>query len=103
MPYIAFLNFGALSCRYTYHRTEEILAKRRKAKQALSEVPTSLHGQILFRDMYFAAQAALGFSFGQTYNNPECRFIPRHLPSKVDTGNGLVTGGYEVDSEEAEA
>lgn len=52
--------------------------------------------------MYFAAQAALGWSFGQTYNNSHCRFIPWHLPSKVDVSTKLATGSYEVDSEEAE-
>lgn len=52
--------------------------------------------------MYFAAQAKLGFAFGQTYNNDHCRFIPWHLPSKVDTNTKLVTGGYEVDDAEKE-
>lgn len=52
--------------------------------------------------MYFAAQAALGWSFGQTYNNSHCRFIPWHLPSKVDVSTKIATGSYEVDSEEAE-
>ncbi|KAK3674765.1 hypothetical protein LTR78_005487 [Recurvomyces mirabilis] len=97
-----YLHFGALSCRYFYHRVEEIVEARRKAKKAFSEPPTSLTGQLLFRDMYFAAQAALGWSFGQTYNNDHCRFIPWHLPSKVDTKTGLITGEYEVDDETKE-
>jgi cryptochrome len=92
-----YLHFGALSCRYMYHRTIAIVEKRRKEKKPVSEPPTSLIGQLQFRDMYFAAQAALGWSFGQTYNNSHCRFIPWHLPSKVDTKTKLVTGGYEVD------
>ena len=97
-----YLHFGALSCRYFYHRVEEIVAKRKKAKQSHSEPPTSLTGQLIFRDMYFAAQAALGWSFSQTYNNSHCRFVPWHLPSKVDVSTKKVTGEYEVDSEEAE-
>ena len=92
-----YLHFGALSCRYLYHRTLDIVEKRRKEKKPVSEPPTSMTGQLHFRDMYFAAQAALGWSFGQTYNNSHCRFIPWHLPSKVDTKTKLVTGGYEVD------
>jgi cryptochrome len=92
-----YLHFGALSCRYMYHRTIAIVEKRRKEKKPVSEPPTSLIGQLQFRDMYFAAQAALGWSFGQTYNNSHCRFIPWHLPSKVDMKTKLVTGGYEVD------
>lgn len=95
-----YLHFGALSCRYFYHRVEEVLEKRREAKQPVSEPPASLHGQLLFRDMYFAAQAALGWEFAQTYNNPTCRFIPWHLPSKVDTQTKRRIEGYEVDDEE---
>jgi cryptochrome len=92
-----YLHFGALSCRYLYHRTLDIVEKRKKEKKPVSVPPMSMTGQLHFRDMYFAAQAALGWSFGQTYNNSHCRFIPWHLPSKVDTKTKLVTGGYEVD------
>jgi cryptochrome len=92
-----YLHFGALSCRYLYHRTLDIVEKRRKEKKPVSVPPMSMTGQLHFRDMYFAAQAALGWSFGQTYNNSHCRFIPWHLPSKVDTKTKLVTGGYEID------
>ncbi|KAK5122280.1 hypothetical protein LTR85_004191 [Meristemomyces frigidus] len=97
-----YLHFGALSCRYFYHRVEEVTEARRKAKKNISVPPTSLTGQLLFRDMYFAAQAALGWSFGQTYNNSHCRFVPWHLPSKVNVETKLITGGYEVDDAEKE-
>nr|POE88275.1 cryptochrome-2 [Quercus suber] len=98
-----YLHFGALSCRYFYHRVEEIVQRRERDKKAISHPPTSLTGQLLFRDMYFAAQAALGWSFGQTYNNSHCRFVPWHLPSKVNTKSRLVTGDYEIDDPEKEA
>lgn len=98
-----YLHFGALSCRYMYHRALDIVEKRRKAKKPVTDPPTSLTGQLIFRDMYFAAQAALGWSFGQTYNNDHCRFVPWHLPSKVDVSTGLITGEYEVDDVEKEA
>ncbi|KAK3110035.1 hypothetical protein LTR53_016100 [Teratosphaeriaceae sp. CCFEE 6253] len=94
-----YLHFGALSSRYFYHRVEDIIEKRRKAKKPVSGPPTSLTGQLLFRDMYFAAQCALGYPFGQTYKNSHCRFIPWHLPSKVDVKTGLITGEYEVDDD----
>ena len=97
-----YLHFGALSCRYFYHRVEEIVKKRKKAKQSHSDPPTSLTGQLIFRDMYFGAQAAIGWSFGQTYNNPHCRFIPWHLPSKVNVSTKRTTGSYEIDSSERE-
>ncbi|KAF1823681.1 uncharacterized protein K489DRAFT_379670 [Dissoconium aciculare CBS 342.82] len=97
-----YLHFGALSCRYFYHRVDAILERRRRAKKPTSSPPASLHGQLLFRDMYFGAQAGLGWSFGQTYNNPKCRFIPWHLPSRVDVATRRSTGGYEVDDAEKE-
>lgn len=64
--------------------------------------PTNLIGQLLFRDMYFGAQAPLGYSYAQTHGNSHCRFIPWHLPSKTEPSNGLVTGSYHIDAPEAE-
>ncbi|CAM1505497.1 Fc.00g111340.m01.CDS01 [Cosmosporella sp. VM-42] len=94
-----FLHFGALSVREFYWRAQEVVDSFGKGA---STPPESLTGQLLFRDMYFAAQAALGPVFTQTAQNPYCRFIPWHLPSKRDPATGLVTGEYHVDSEEAE-
>ncbi|KAJ3532770.1 hypothetical protein NM208_g8287 [Fusarium decemcellulare] len=94
-----FLHFGALSVREFYWRVREVVDAYGKGA---SSPPESLIGQLLFRDMYFATQAALGYVFSQTANNPYCRFIPWHLPSKRDPETGLITGEYHVDSEEAE-
>ncbi|KAF4975853.1 hypothetical protein FZEAL_7409 [Fusarium zealandicum] len=93
------LHFGSLSAREFYWRTREVVDAYGKGA---SSPPESLIGQLLFRDMYFAAQAALGYAFTQTANNPYCRFIPWHLPSKRDPETGLVTGEHHVDSEQAE-
>lgn len=58
------------------------------------------------QEMYFAAQAPLGHSFAQAHNNPRCRFIPWHLPSKIDPSTHLVAHTsdphYEIDSQTAE-
>lgn len=97
-----YLHFGALSVRYLYHKVQELITKREKEKKKCSKPPESLIGQLLFRDMYFAAQASLGYAFGQTFQNDHCRFIPWHLPSKVDTKTQLITGTYEVDDPEKE-
>lgn len=94
-----FLHFGALSVREFYWRVREVVDAYGKGA---SSPPESLIGQLLFRDMYFAAQAALGDVFMQTAKNPYCRFIPWHLPSKRDPKTGLVTGEYHVDSQEAD-
>jgi cryptochrome len=93
------MHFGSLSCREFYWRVQDVVSKH---KGKASEPPTSLTGQLLFRDMYFAAQASLGYSFGQTYNNPHCRFIPWHLPSKINEKSGLITEDYQVDNVKAE-
>jgi cryptochrome len=94
------MHFGSLSCREFYWRAQDVVSRY---KGKASQPPTSLTGQLLFRDMYFGAQAALGYSFGQTYNNPSCRFIPWHLPSIIDPSTGLVTGEYTIDDATAEA
>ncbi|KAJ9449744.1 (6-4)DNA photolyase [Diplonema papillatum] len=94
-----FLHFGALSPRLFYHEVHAVCAARKDA----SKPPESLTGQLLFRDMYFAAQAVIGPEFGQAAGNKHCRFIPWHLPSKRDAKTGLaVAGEYTVDSAEAE-
>lgn len=128
-----YLHFGALSCRLFYHRAQEAVDaynkkhKSNKSNKKASAPPESLTGQLLFRDMYFAAQAALGHAMTQTAHNPQVRFVPWHLPSKLQdlpsgsssssgsetdkdndtattttTKQVLIPGAYEVDSPEAE-
>ncbi|KAG9253301.1 FAD binding domain of DNA photolyase-domain-containing protein [Emericellopsis atlantica] len=94
-----FLHFGALSVREFFWRVQDVVTEYGKGA---SSPPMSLTGQLYFRDMYFAAQAALGAPFHQTATNPYVRFVPWHLPSKRDATSGMVTGEYHVDSEEAE-
>ncbi|KAL8889451.1 MAG: hypothetical protein Q9215_003286 [Flavoplaca cf. flavocitrina] len=94
-------HFGSLSVRLLYWRVQDVISKKENKSKA-SQIPTNLIGQLLFRDMYFAAQAALGYSFAQTYNNPRTRFVPWHLPSKIDPETNLVTGSYTIDSQQAE-
>ncbi|KAI0851828.1 Cryptochrome/photolyase FAD-binding domain-containing protein [Daldinia vernicosa] len=96
------LHFGALSPRLFYWRAQDLVQRYGKGA---STPPESLTGQLLFRDMYFAAQAAIGSPFAQTMNNAYCRFIPWHLPSKVggtETGSNAISGEYHIDSPQAE-
>ncbi|KAK8017168.1 hypothetical protein PG991_008244 [Apiospora marii] len=96
-------HFGSLSPRLFYWRVQDLISR---FKGSASSPPESLTGQLLFRDMYFAAQAAIGPAFTQTYGNPHCRFIPWHLPSHVEhgteTGTNAISGKYHVDSPKAE-
>lgn len=94
-------HFGSLSVREFYWRVQDVLANY-KGKEKASTIPTNLIGQLLFRDMYFGAQAHLGYKFAQESGNSHCRFVPWHLPSKVDEKSGLITGDYTVDAPQAE-
>lgn len=99
------LHFGTLSVRKFWWDVQDVMEKRKKAKKPNASIPTNIPGQLLFRDMYFAAQAAIGEAFCRTYGNPMVRFIDWHLqtksPEKIAHGE---SGGklYDVDSEKAE-
>ncbi|KAJ5724461.1 DNA photolyase [Penicillium malachiteum] len=102
------LHFGSLSVRKFWWDVQHVLEKRKGAKKPTSSVPTNLPGQLLFRDMYFAAQAAVGPAFATTRGNPVVRLIDWHLQSKnlekdgTDDKRGDGTREYTVDSPEAE-
>lgn len=93
-------HFGSLSVRLFYWRVMDVLKSYTKSNKTTP--PTNLIGQLLFRDMYFGAQAPLGYFYAQTHGNSHCRFIPWHLPSEIDPSNGLITGTYHIDAPEAE-
>jgi cryptochrome len=112
------MHFGSLSCREFYWRAQDVVDAYKKKGKKTSQPPTSLTGQLLFRDMYFGAQAALGQSFSQAVGNSHCRFIPWHLPTRVsiasmDKNDAKDTAStdrvspapepdYDIDSAEAE-
>jgi cryptochrome len=76
------LHFGSLSIRQFYWRVQDVIDNY---NGKASQPPASLTGQLLFRDLYFGAQASLGYAFGQTMYNTRCRFIPWHLRAKSTT------------------
>jgi cryptochrome len=61
--------------REFWWRVQDMIAERKKGKKHVSEIPVNLPSQLLFRDMYFGAQAALGHSFAQEPGNKTCRFV----------------------------
>ncbi|KAK5072031.1 hypothetical protein LTS08_000871 [Lithohypha guttulata] len=98
-------HFGTLSIRKFWWDVQEVFEKRKKAGKTNAPEPTNFPGQLLFRDMYFGAQAALGWAFAQTQGNPIARFIPWHLQSNYSdspVGEHLLDGTYNVDDEKAE-
>jgi cryptochrome len=60
------LHFGSLSVRLFYWRVQDVVDSYKDH----SSPPVSLTGQLLFRDMYFGAQVALGFSFSRPCITP---------------------------------
>lgn len=98
-------HFGSLSIRKLWWDVEDILEKRRKSKKTNSKIPENLPGQLLFRDMYFGAQASLGYAFAQTQGNKIARFIDWHLQSNYSStpvGEHLLDGTYAIDNPQAE-
>ncbi|KAJ6135226.1 hypothetical protein N7512_000386 [Penicillium capsulatum] len=99
------LHFGSLSVRKFWWDVQDVMNKRKKENKPNALIPTNLPGQLLFRDMYFAAQAAVGEPFSRTYGNHVVRFIDWHLQSKppsTDAEDAENEKPYEVDSPEAE-
>lgn len=99
------LHFGSLSVREFWWRVQGVITERKKKKQHVSDIPVNLPGQLLFRDMYFAAQAALGYAFAQEPGNKTCRFVDWHLRSNVRDAPGgehVLNGTYTIDSPQAE-
>ena len=99
------MHFGSVSCRTFFWDTVNVIEKRQRAGKHVSKQPVNIPGQLLFRDMYFAAHAAVGVQFGQTVGNPIARFVPWHLQSRYTTGTDgqIVTDGtYTVDDPLAE-
>ncbi|BCS03236.1 uncharacterized protein AKAW2_70114S [Aspergillus luchuensis] len=96
------LHFGSLSVRKFWHDVQDTLHERESAHKPTSNLPTNLPGQLLFREMFFAAQAALGPVYAQARGNKIARFIPWHLQSNYDEETGLVDRTYTIDDEQAE-
>ncbi|KAF2433120.1 Cryptochrome/photolyase FAD-binding domain-containing protein [Tothia fuscella] len=97
-------HFGSLSIRQFYWGIVDVVEEFNKSGKGKASVPpTSLIGQLEFRDMYFGAHAKLGYSFSQTIGNPNIRFIPWYLPSVLDDKTGrVISGTYYIDNQEAE-
>ena len=97
------LHFGSLSVRKFWWDVQEVIENRKRAKQHVSSMPVNLPGQLLFRDMYFGAQAALGKDFHVAKGNKVVRWVDWHLLS-VGDGEKEVNGerGYIVDDPQAE-
>lgn len=89
------LHFGSLGIGYFLHKVEVLLSAY-KGKKKLSTEPTNIPGQLYFREMYFAAQYAIGQTFNQVEGNPQVRYIPWHL--HTPSPRTLTSPAYTIDS-----
>lgn len=78
-----YLKFGCLSVRQMWWDSEEVI-KSYKGKDKRSQIPESLHGQLLFRDMYSATELAVGDPFQKIRGNEICRYMDWYLPTCYD-------------------
>ena len=83
------MHFGSLSVRRFYWAVRDIADAHPKA----APNPVNLTSQLVFREMYLAAQAATGAAFSITETNPHVRFIPWHLRSSSSSPRN-----YDIDS-----
>jgi len=65
-----YLKFGCLSVRTCWHAIDQCIRSRKH-----SQPPQSLHGQILFREMFYLLGAAVP-NFDQNQGNSMCKSIP---------------------------
>lgn len=101
-----YLHFGSISVRRIWWDVQSILKERIRQKKPNTSMPTNIPGQLLFRDMYFAAHATIGYQFAHTRGNKIARFIDWHLPSDISPcpdGKWVVNRTYCQDSDQAEA
>lgn len=91
------LHFGSLSVRLFYHQVLTVIEEAKHSRKKTTDPPTSLTGQLLFRDMYFAAYLAIGEPFSRTVGNPHVRYIDWHLPTPVSNPRTALVGDPSTD------
>lgn len=84
------LHFGTLSVRKFYYDVRTVVEK---FQGQATKPPTSLEGQLLFREMYIIAQFGVP-CYEQTRGNPYCHYMDWNMANEYD-GEGNVFG-YRV-------
>ncbi|CAO1622404.1 unnamed protein product [Sympodiomycopsis kandeliae] len=83
-PYI---KFGCLGIRHFWHTVQKT---KTKYKGSPTSPPESMEGQLLFRDMYAACDAAVGDSFGHIRGNKISRYMDWYLPTAYDKEGNVI-------------
>jgi len=81
------LHFGTLSVRKFYYDVREVVNKFRGPA---TKPPTSLEGQLLFREIYIIAQFGVP-CYEHSRGNPYCHYMDWNLANEYD-GEGNVVG-----------
>ncbi|CAE6412866.1 unnamed protein product [Rhizoctonia solani] len=83
-PYLKFGCVGVRECYWSWH---DILVNAPKS----AKKPENLLGQLEFRDMYYAAELAVGgTAFAHVQGNPICRYIPWRCPTVYSDDNNQI-------------
>ena len=100
-----YLKFGCLGVREFYWRVIDTIEEYKKSKKnvKVSSEPENLPGQLIFREMYFAAQLAVGKTFGQIKGNKICRSIDWKLKNDYDNENNLMIPRPKGNKEDEDA
>lgn len=96
-PYI---KFGALGVREFYWKVVDLMDQY---DGETSSEPENLPGQLIFREMYFAAQLAIGKPFGQIRGNKICRLIDWKLRNVYDENGEQIIPRPKGPKEDEEA
>lgn len=81
------LHFGTLSVRKFYYDVKKVVAE---FEGQPTKPPTSLEGQLLFREMYIVAQFGVPH-YERTRDNPHCHYMDWNMANEYDS-EGNVTG-----------
>ncbi|KAH7926248.1 hypothetical protein BV22DRAFT_1104439 [Leucogyrophana mollusca] len=102
-----YLKFGCLGSREFLWRVRDtisqwIMDQNGNKNDDTTKHPENLEGQLLFREMYFAAECAVGLPFGQIRGNAICRFIDWRLQNQYDASGHRIHPRPLGDAEDEE-
>lgn len=94
------IKFGALGVREFYWRVVDLMDEY---DGETSSEPENLPGQLIFREMYFAAQLGVGKPYGQIRGNKICRVIDWKLCNSYDEDGEQIIPRPKGTKEDEEA
>lgn len=91
-----YLKFGCLSPRKLWHAVEQAYARGRAAKKPIAQPPESLHGQLLFRELFYVLGRSVP-NWDQGEGNSMCRVIDWDLdPARPKTATPVAKERFQA-------